>query len=219
MPIGEWIRIFVRDTGAGIPPENLTHIFEPFFTTKPVGQGTGLGLAQVYGIVRQHEGYMDVKSQLQKGTQFDIFLPALLAELTDHEPADDARQLDGSGKTVLVVEDDDTTRTALQALLNTQHFDVLLASNGNEAIKLLNKDHHKIALVISDIVMPEMGGMDLFTIMQIQWPHIHMLLITGHPLDNQVQGILERSNMVWLQKPFSVTDVNKAIGKLLAESN
>jgi PAS domain S-box-containing protein len=219
MPTGEWIRISVRDTGAGIPPENLTRIFEPFFTTKPVGQGTGLGLAQVYGIVRQHEGYLDVKSQLQKGTQFDIFLPVLLAEQTDHESADDARQLDGSGKTVLVVEDDDTTRAALQALLNAQHFDVLLASNGNEAIKLLNKDHHKIVLVISDIVMPEMGGMDLFTIMQIQWPHIRMLLITGHPLDNQVQGVLERSNMVWLPKPFSITDVNKSIGKLLAESN
>jgi PAS domain S-box-containing protein len=219
MPTGNWIRISVSDTGSGIPPENLTRVFEPFFTTKPVGQGTGLGLAQVYGIVRQHEGYLDVKSQVGKGTRFDIFLPALLTEQMDHEITDDSRQLDGSGATVLLVEDDITTRNALQNMLETQHFNVLLASNGTEALKILSADNHQIMLVISDIVMPEMGGIDLFTIMQIQWPHICMLLVTGHPLEDQVQKVLERGNIYWLQKPFTITEINKAIKKLLVDSN
>jgi PAS domain S-box-containing protein len=215
MPKGKWVRISIGDTGVGIPPENRGRIFEPFFTTKPVGQGTGLGLAQVYGIVRQHDGYIEVESHPGKGTQFDIYLPALLGDQMVSEPADDRRQLDGSGKTVLLVEDDPTTRTALQAMLGVQHFQVLMASNGTEALKILSTSSEDIVLVVSDIVMPEMGGMDLFTIMQIQWPKVRMLFVTGHPLDKQVQSILERGNVDWLQKPFSMADFNRAVKKLL----
>jgi CheY-like chemotaxis protein len=215
MPVGDWIRISVIDTGLGINPENLSRIFEPFFTTKPVGQGTGLGLAQVYGIVRQHGGYLDVKSQVGQGTRFNIFLPALMEPPEDHHEREDRGIIDGTGKTVLLVEDDLTTRLALQAMLSANNFLVLLASNGTDALKILNKESKEISLVVSDIVMPEMGGMDLYTIMQIRWPEIEILFVTGHPLESQDQGFLERGNVGWLQKPFSIIEFNRAVQRLL----
>jgi len=215
MPAGDWIRVSVIDTGLGINPEDLSRIFEPFFTTKPVGQGTGLGLAQVYGIVRQHDGFLDVKSQVGQGTQFDIFLPALIAPPEEVHEREDRGIIDGTGKTVLLVEDDPTTRLALQAMLDAHNFHVLMASNGNEALKTLNKESNEISLVVSDIVMPEMGGMDLYTIMQIRWPDIEILFVTGHPLENPDQSFLERGNVGWLQKPFSIIEFNRAIKRLL----
>lgn len=215
MASGEWVRVSIVDSGVGIPLENQSRIFEPFFTTKSVGQGTGLGLAQVYGIVRQHEGFIDVSSQPGKGTQFDIYLPALVAETSVSYAKDEQRVIDGSGKTVLLVEDDATTRSALQALLEAQGFQVILASNGTNALKTLNTKGSEIHLVVSDIVMPEMGGMDLYTIMQIRWPEIQILFITGHPLDSQNQIILERGKVEWLQKPFSIAKFNQAIQNLV----
>ena len=214
MPPGNWLRIGVIDTGVGIAPDNLSRIFEPFYTTKPVGQGTGLGLAQVYGIVRQHEGFIDVKSQVGIGTQFEIYLPGLPGEAEDDDSDVDRSLIDGTGKTVLLVEDDATTLTALQALLDAHQFQVLTASNGSEALKLLELQHSTISLVISDVVMPEMGGMELYSVMKISWPEIKMIFITGHPMDSQDQDVLERGRVVWLQKPFSITDFNRAVRKV-----
>jgi signal transduction histidine kinase/ActR/RegA family two-component response regulator len=215
MPPGAWIRVSVSDTGVGIHPDNLSRIFEPFFTTKPVGQGTGLGLAQVYGIVKQHEGYIDVTSSVGKGTRFDIYLPVLVAQQDATEYEIESGTVDGAGKTVLLVEDDPSTRTAVQHLLISHNFHVLLASNGSEALKILEESYSEITLVVSDIVMPEMGGMDLYTVMQIRWPDIQVLFITGHPLEEQDQGVLERGNVDWLQKPFSLTDFSQAVQRLI----
>jgi PAS domain S-box-containing protein len=214
MPLGNWLHVGVVDTGVGISPDSLSRIFEPFYTTKPIGQGTGLGLAQVYGIIRQHEGFIDVKSQVGVGTQFGIYLPALPGQAVGDETDIDRSLIDGSGKTVLLVEDDATTLTALQALLDAHQFQVLAASNGSAALAILEVQHAAISLVISDVVMPEMGGIDLYTIMKIRWPEIKMVFITGHPLDSQDQDVLERGRVVWLQKPFSITDFNRAVRKV-----
>ena len=215
MPLGDWICVSVSDTGVGIHPDNLSRIFEPFFTTKPVGQGTGLGLAQVYGIVRQHEGYIDVTSSEGKGTRFDIYLPSLMVQQDATEYEIEGGTVDGIGKTVLLVEDDPSTRTAVQHLLVAQNFQVLLASNGAAALEILEERYSEITLVVSDIVMPEMGGMELFTVMQIRWPDIQILFITGHPLEEQEQGVLERGNVDWLQKPFSLSDFSQVIQRLM----
>ncbi len=217
IPPGDYISITVRDTGIGIPLENKSKIFEPFFTTKPVGQGTGLGLAQVYGIVRQHEGFIEVDSQLEVGTCFYIFLPALISHQDFSRDTADLRTVDGTGKTVLLVEDDDSTRTALQAFLAANNFQVLSASNGKEALDILTKKNVEIALVVSDIFMPEMGGMDLYNVMQIRWPGIRMLFITGHPLDSDNQRVLETGNVDWLQKPFSVNEFNQTVRRLMEQ--
>jgi CheY-like chemotaxis protein len=218
MPPGNWIQVSVKDTGAGISPENLTRVFEPFFTTKPAGQGTGLGLAQVYGIVRQHDGFIHVDSQIGKGTRFDIYLPSLAEPKVEPSGLYDQSKVDGTGKTVLLVEDDATTRTAMQTLLDSLNFKVLIAMNGKEAIQLLEEENESISLVISDIVMPEMGGMDLYTVMQIRWPDIMMLFVTGHPLNSDDQGVLEQGRVDWLQKPFSVNNFNQALRKFYEDT-
>ena len=215
MPPGNYVSISVRDTGMGIPPEDKTKVFEPFFTTKPVGQGTGLGLAQVYGIVRQHEGFIDLDSQPDEGACFKIYLPTLISHQNKFEDSVDTQVVDGAGKTVLLVEDDESTRFALQSFLDAYNFEVLSAANGKEALEILSEKNGEIALVVSDIVMPEMGGMDLLDVMQIRWPHIRMLLITGHPLEREYRQVLERGTVDWLQKPFSITDLNQAIRRLV----
>jgi signal transduction histidine kinase len=137
LPEGDWLVIKVTDTGVGIPPENTRHIFEPFFTTKPVGQGTGLGLAQAYGIVKQHGGYIDVHSQLGRGTSFSIFLPVLHVMDIEDKPEPVSPLPEGRGQRILVVEDDEITLDAIRDLLEAQNYDVATAVNGLEALQLL----------------------------------------------------------------------------------
>jgi CheY-like chemotaxis protein len=215
MEPGEWIRIIVKDNGTGIRTDQLPHIFEPFYSTKPAGQGTGLGLAQVYGIIKQHGGFIDVKSQFGHGTTFTIYLPAL----TEQKPAASASEtpvhIDGVGVTVLVAEDDYATREALQALLEAHRYTVMTAQNGLEALELLEAGQKKIDLIISDVVMPQMGGVALYKAIQERWPEKKILLVTGHPLDSQNQGMLEKGKIAWLQKPFSAQSFNQTVFNLL----
>jgi hypothetical protein len=133
------------------------HIFEPFFTTKPAGQGTGLGLAQVYGIIKQHYGYIDVFSQTGGGTAFTIYLPAKEYHEEKIDIQGSMPMFDGAGATVLLVEDDSATRDALRALLETLNFHVLAAANGVEALAIFSQERKRVAFIISDIVMPRMG--------------------------------------------------------------
>lgn len=216
MPPGEWIRLSVEDTGEGISAENIPHIFEPFFTTKPVGQGTGLGLAQVYGIIKQHNGYLDFESQPGVGTRFRIFLPAYTEKHSATDLFESSAAFDGFGKTVLVVEDDGVTRDALTALLETYNYRVLAARNGVEALELLGANEYSVDLVVSDVVMPRMGGFPLYRTLQERWPQVKVLFITGHPMEEESQAILERGAVHWLQKPFSVQDFHHAIQVLMA---
>ena len=217
MGAGEWVRIIIKDTGKGIRTDQLPHIFEPFFTTKPIGQGTGLGLAQVYGIIKQHDGFIDVKSRVGQGTTFTIYLP-VRAESEMEEPMNEPSvKLDGVGKSVLVVEDDMATREALQALLESHRYNVKTARNGLEAVQMLEENQRKFDLVVSDIVMPQMGGVALYRTIQERWPRIKMLLVTGHPLDGENQAMLEAGKTNWLQKPFSANTFNQAVFQLLSE--
>jgi PAS domain S-box-containing protein len=214
LPPGDWVRIEVADTGEGIAPEVLPHIFDPFFTTKPVGKGTGLGLAQVYGIIKQHQGHIDVISQLGLGSQFIIYLPALAVQEDTESVGRETSQFDGGGQTVLVVEDDQSTREAMKALLQSQNFHVVVASNGQEALRILEAAP-AIGLVISDMVMPEMGGVALYRSIQERWVGVKVLFVTGHPLDREDQELLEEGGINWLQKPFSVQEFNQAIQALI----
>jgi nitrogen-specific signal transduction histidine kinase len=218
LPVGEWVSITVGDTGVGIPAEVIPHIYEPFFTTKPVGQGTGLGLAQAYGIVKQHEGYIDVQSQEGKGTRFTVYLPALPAEQIETMPVPVSVPVDGMGHTILVVEDDPTTLNAIQDLLEAQQYQVFTASNGNEAMQIFELNPDKIDLLISDLVMPEMGGLALYNQVQNRWPNVKTLFVTGHPMGDERQSLLEENQITWLQKPFSVPEFFFAVEELLTES-
>ena len=216
---GYWICIKVVDTGIGITPEVLPHIFEPFFTTKPVGKGTGLGLAQVYGIVKQHGGSIDVSSRVGEGTTFNIYLPALDIFTNEPEEGDlTADNLKGAGETILLVEDDEAARNALQAMLEEQNYRVLVASDGLEGIKMFEKAVEPVELVVSDVVMPEMGGFEMYRILCEKHPHIKLLFMTGHPLDEKNQELLEGGRVHWLQKPFSIVEFNRVARTLLEEN-
>jgi len=208
---GEWIVIEVQDTGSGISPEHLPHIFEPFFTTKPVGLGTGLGLAQVHGIVKQHGGYIDVQSQPSLGSTFTVYLPALLQSTRGVIEEQPSLRLNGNGKIALVVEDDVATRNALKDLLEAQQFQTLTAANGKEALEIWESQENKIELLVSDIVMPQMGGIELYQALKGKQPDLKMLLITGHPLNDEYRAALEGGKVHWLQKPFSIPEFNQAI--------
>jgi nitrogen-specific signal transduction histidine kinase/ActR/RegA family two-component response regulator len=215
MPDGNWITVKVKDNGHGIPPEIRQHLFEPFFTSKPVGKGTGLGLAQVYGIIRNHDGFIDIDSEIGAGTTVNIYLPALNKSTGSLSPLLPSTKISGSGETVLLVEDDPATREALQTLLEVNHFQVLTAPNGIHGLELYEKTDQHITMVISDLVMPEMGGIELYKQIHKKHPQTKILFITGHPLNEQDQIILEQGNIHWLQKPFSVREFNQAVQDLL----
>jgi len=213
---GHWVRIVVSDTGHGIPPEIMSHIFEPFFTTKPVGQGTGLGLAQVYGIIKQHGGSIDVSSRTGEGAMFTIYLAAL--EMPDDDglfTAPAGRSYLGLGETILLVEDDRATRDAIQALLQAQNYHTVIASNGLEALKLYEQVGRAISLVVTDMVMPGMGGVELYQVLKQRDPGVKVLFITGHPLDQDRQALLEDGQVQWMQKPFSLQELSRAVRRLL----
>jgi|GEM_PF-1879747 len=214
---GNWIRISIHDTGCGIPKENLSHIFEPFFTTKSVGQGTGLGLAQVYGIIKQHGGAIDVHSVKDNGSTFIIYLPELKQHTEEMSSTAPQLEMIGTGETILIVEDDQSSREALQTLLKKQNFQVLIASNGMEAINEINREGVKIKLIISDIVMPKMGGIPLLEYTKSKNIDMNFLFMTGHPLEEKTQLVLEEGQVHWLQKPFSVNELSKAIRSIIGQ--
>jgi len=220
MPPGHWISLRVADSGTGIPQEDMPHIFEPFFTTKEVGKGTGLGLAQVFGIVKQHNGHITVESptpEFGTGAVFTIYLPEWRdpeAERPSETVADWAK---GQGELILVVDDDDTVRQVCRAMLTSLGYEVLTARDGEQALKTYRNRGDKIAVVLSDIVMPKMGGIDLARELGKLDPKAKVVLITGYPLGKAASELMKYGIAGWLQKPLSLDHlaevVRKAIGR------
>ena len=154
---GEYVLLEVSDTGHGMDKETVEHIFDPFFTTKEIGRGTGLGLAMVYGIVKQHNGHITVYSEVGKGTTFRVYLPAIDGEVeTDVETT--AIMPAFGTETVLLVDDEDLVSDLGARILTKHGYTVLKAANGREALDLFKKERSQISLVILDLIMPEMGG-------------------------------------------------------------
>lgn len=214
MSPGEWVRINVSDTGKGIPAEDIPNLFEPFFTTKPPGEGSGLGLAQVFGIVTQHGGYIDVQSEVGEGTTFRIFLPALpVASLSGIIP-EELEPIEGKRESILVVEDDQPMREALVETLKQMNYQVLSAGDGLEALQYFDQER-AIDLVLSDLVMPEMGGVALHAALRERHPDVKMVVMTGYPLDEGGKDLLEQGIVAWLQKPLDGEKLGKAMRKIL----
>lgn len=210
------VRILASDTGVGIEPELLARIFEPFFTTKGVGKGTGLGLATVYSIVEQAEGQIEVESEVGRGTTFRIYLPlddapqiAARYQLAE-EPASRA-----GGRTVLVVEDVSALRAVIRAQLLEAGYRVQTAENGQAALDLLATQHQTIEAVLSDVVMPVLGGFELLRRIEELYPHIRCALMSGYA-DPESVGAAGR---IALRKPFSGKELLAAIQGLLKESS
>jgi len=215
MEAGEWVRVRVTDTGSGIPPDVLPHIFEPFFTTKAPGEGTGLGLAQVFGIVKQHKGHIGVSTRMEEGTTFIIYLPTLLEDQAELPAVEIQAFVKGQGETVLVVEDNAEMREAFADILELLNYKVLIAANGQSALGILEEYSQEIALVLSDLVMPVMGGKALFNVLKRQYPEIKMIMLTGHPMERELQELKKEGLSGYLLKPPDIEQLAQLLARML----
>jgi CheY-like chemotaxis protein len=216
---GEWIGVSVADTGIGIPAEVLSHIFEPFFTTKEVGQGTGLGLAQVLGIVQQHAGHIMVDSQVGQGTTFTIYFLPLTVSPNSAKAEETAPIRPGKGETILLVEDEPTVLETNKTMLQHLGYQVLTAVNGREALAVYTAHQDTVDLVLSDIVMPDMEGEALFNTLKAQNPEIKVVMMSGYPVGEKGASLLEQGVVDWFQKPVSLQDLAQRISKALKPKN
>ncbi|MFZ5915929.1 MAG: PAS domain S-box protein [Chloroflexota bacterium] len=214
MAPGHWVCLSVADTGAGIAPEVLPHIFEPFFTTK-LPHGSGLGLAQVYGIVRQHGGYIDVETELGRGATFRIYWPALPGDELAVSEEEETGLSKGRRETVLVVEDDPIVRQVLVDCLEMLNYGVLEAANGEEALQVLDRRGDEIALVLSDWVMPVMSGGALAQHIRQRQLAVKMVIVTGYPLDELYRDGDPEIVAAWVQKPPSLEQLAEALARAL----
>jgi two-component system, cell cycle sensor histidine kinase and response regulator CckA len=212
---GAWLRVTVTDSGTGIEPDILPRIFDPFFTTKSPTHGTGLGLAQVYGIIKQHGGEIAVTSEVGVGTTFTIYLPATSLPESPENVLPSSQPGQSQGGRILVVEDQEALRFAIQEILEESGYQVVTAVNGREAVTLFEAEHPTIDLVLSDMVMPEMGGMELLRTLQTIQPSTKMILCTGYPLQEADKESLRQRVIPWLQKPFFGTTLIETIRAVL----
>jgi PAS domain S-box-containing protein len=215
MPAGSWVVLSVSDTGSGMPPEVLQHAFEPFFTTKEQGKGAGLGLAQVYGLVKQHGGFIDVRSVVGRGTTVSIYLPA--ASGTEAAEADVARAVEwGAGETVLVVEDEAAVRGVVSWQLEGMGYRVLVASSGEEAMDLFRQHGDDIAVVLLDLVMPGMGGAAFYRTLRRDNPTLPLIVLSGYPIEaGTALGLGQDDPVSWLRKPAPVDELAHAVRSAL----
>lgn len=205
MASGPWIKLTVADSGIGMSPDVIAHIFEPFFSTKERGRGTGLGLAQVYGIVKQHEGYIKVTSLPGAGATFDLYFPCKQQPDAFEDLLGEVENIPkGNGQRILLVEDDEMWRTVLSELLANWHYEVLCAANGVEALSLLAHEQPPVALVISDLNMPEMGGAELLVQLHQRYPNLPVIFMTGHPDEVDTKFFQDLGLKTWLPKPLDI---------------
>ncbi|MBI5094692.1 MAG: PAS domain S-box protein [Candidatus Hydrogenedentes bacterium] len=201
---GDYVMLAISDDGCGMNADTQSHMFEPFFTTKEVGQGTGLGLSTVYGIVKQNGGYIDAYSEPGIGTTFKIYLPRFAGETPAAASATSARLPLGHGETVLLVEDDPALLSLCTGMLQRLQYTVLTAGKPSDAIRLTETRAQSIALLITDVIMPEMNGRELAQQLTAIQPGLKCLYMSGYPSDVMASGGLLDENVEFLQKPISI---------------
>ena len=200
---GSYVMLAVSDTGCGMAPEVMNRVFEPFFTTKGPGKGTGLGLATVYGIVQQSGGHIGLYSELGRGTTFKVYLPRTEAQVPSGESRQETRVLPAGSETLLLVEDDAAVRTLSRGVLEMSGYTVLEANVGREALRICERHSGPIQMVITDVVMPEIGGRMLVEQISALRPGIKVLYVSGYTDDTVIRhGVLEEGT-AFLQKPFT----------------
>ncbi|MES0446823.1 MAG: response regulator [Desulfobacterales bacterium] len=210
---GKYIKTSVTDTGVGMDKATQQRIFDPFFTTKEMGRGTGLGLASVYGIVKNHDGFINVYSEQGEGTTFNFYLPTSEEEIVDEkELTEDI--LKGS-ETVLLVDDEDMIIDVGKPILEQMGYNVLTATGGKEALDIYEKNKQEIGIVILDMIMPGMGGGDTYDRLKELNPDIKVLLSSGYSINGQATTILERGCDGFIQKPFNVMGLSRKIRGIL----
>ena len=216
---GEYVKISISDTGVGMGEQTIQRIFEPFFTTKERGRGTGLGLASVYGIVKNHGGIVNVQSEEGEGSTFDIYIPAIDAKVEAEKTEFEAQEEVVRGKgTILLVDDEEMITTVGKQLLESMGYEVVVAGSGKEAVEIISNGKNlstPIDLVILDVVMPDMGGGETYDRIKEISPDLKVLLSSGYSMDGEAKGILEKGCEGFIQKPFTPIKLSHKIKEIL----
>lgn len=217
MPAEDWVQISVTDTGEGISSEDLPRIFEPYFTTKAPGKGTGLGLAQVQGIVKQSNGFITVESAVGKGTTFTIYFPAMTTKPKAESlplSAEGWQLPVGHGELVLVVEDNLLLREALTSTLEALNYKIITAVNGIEALEILKMKQDEVAVIVSDLTMPRMGGEALFSALRQQGVTIPIIFMSGNPAEVEfAQELIKTGMSGFLKKPLDFKEMASILAR------
>jgi two-component system, cell cycle sensor histidine kinase and response regulator CckA len=215
--LGASVCLRVSDAGCGMDSATMARIFEPFFTTKEVGKGTGLGLATVYGIVKQHEGWIEVSSEVGKGSTFKVFFPASGEFATAPAPVTSpAAPVQGGSETILVVEDEPVLRDMAHLILQDCGYQVLEAGSGAEALQVWERNPGRIDLVLSDVVMPGgMSGRDLAVKLVASHPQLRIIFTSGYNVEETNTDFFRPGRAVFLQKPYTRADLAKAVRECL----
>jgi len=210
---GDYVFLSVRDTGIGIDQSIINRIFDPFFTTKGLGRGTGLGLASVYGIIKAHGGYIDVESKKGEGTTFTILLPKSKKGAVPDKGGSSV-MIKGSG-TILVADDEEMVLDIAIQYLEMLGYNVISAKGGNEASGVYMERWSDIDLVILDLIMPDMGGGEVYDLIKTINPDAKVILSSGYSIEGQASEILERGCNGFIQKPFDMETLSMEIKKVL----
>jgi signal transduction histidine kinase len=214
---GLYVLLTVSDTGVGMDLQTQDRLFEPFFTTKDIGQGTGLGLAVVYGIIKQHNGFIQVRSAPGEGTTFALYFPATIEVVREQEEETVLEQepLPGGSETLLVLEDDQDIQWIMSEFLHECGYTVIVASDGEEGLSLFQKHASSIALVIADIMMPKMKGKEFQTYIHRSHPEVKILIVSGYQeIDLKRRELLDAQS-AFLQKPFSLDTLASKVRELI----
>jgi CheY-like chemotaxis protein len=213
---GRYVHVSVRDTGTGINPATRTKIFDPFFTTKGVGKGTGLGLASAYGIIKNHQGVIDVDSRVGRGSDFFFYLPA--SEKGVREEPEAAERPERGSEAILLVDDEAMILEVGKAILTQLGYTVITADSGQTALTIYAQNAPPIDLVILDMIMPQMGGSETFDRLLKLNPDVKVLLSSGYSMDGQAAAILNRGCSGFIQKPFTLNDLSRKLREILEKA-
>lgn len=215
---GEYVRISIRDTGVGMPKEIITHAFEPFFTTKREGEGTGLGLSTVYGIVKQHDGYISLDSLPGKGTIADVYLPRVYEEAEKISMKEKDESLPEGNETILFVEDEGLVRSFGIRVLKRLGYNIISASDGEEALNFAIEHDGNIDLLLTDLVMPNIDGKELAKRLKEERPDIKVLYVSGYSSEITMQHGILSDETNFLQKPFTIENLAQKVREVLDET-
>jgi len=210
---GRCVKLTITDTGVGMDEATIQRIFDPFFTTKEMGRGTGLGLASVYGIIKNHDGIIDVFSKKGEGATFTIYLPASDKQIIEENEM--PREVLKGIEMVLLVDDEDSIVDVGEKILHMMGYQVLSARSGKEAVELYQKNQARIDIVVLDMIMPEMGGEETYDKLKEINPKAKVLLSSGYSIDGKAKEILERGCDGFIQKPFTVEELSQKIREIL----
>lgn len=215
MAPGEWHRLTVRDDGDGMTADVISRVFDPFFTTKEAGKGTGLGLAQVYGIVKQHEGFVDLTSEPGVGTTCVIYLPIARVTVGDQTSDEEVPEKVGDGELVMLVEDESLVRDVIHEMLETLGFDVVTANSGSEALQVFERFRPEVELIVSDVVLPGIGGLEVSKMVREMGAELPVILMSGYPLGDEARSKLADGTTDWITKPFSSDELARIISRVM----